>query len=121
MSVDGVGRDTRVGEGERYSDRRGLVGYGACRILGDDEDELLGRLRPAYAQVFFGDPSVNFHRRSHVWFAVASYRRISWPSRKSPPERTACQAAEGRAARATSTTLSALNMPGALRRRSHRK
>jgi nitroimidazol reductase NimA-like FMN-containing flavoprotein (pyridoxamine 5'-phosphate oxidase superfamily) len=76
--------DTGVGEGEEYSDRRGMVVYGTCRVVPDSETELLDRVRPAYAQALFGDQSVDFRRRTHVWFEVEPYRRISWDFGKIP-------------------------------------
>jgi nitroimidazol reductase NimA-like FMN-containing flavoprotein (pyridoxamine 5'-phosphate oxidase superfamily) len=76
--------DTGVGEGEGYSDRRGMVVYGTCRVVDDSETELLDRVRPAYAQALFGDPEVDFRRRTHVWFEVEPYRRTSWDFAKIP-------------------------------------
>jgi nitroimidazol reductase NimA-like FMN-containing flavoprotein (pyridoxamine 5'-phosphate oxidase superfamily) len=76
--------DTGVGEGEGYSDRRGVVVYGTCRVVPVGETELLDRVRPAYAQALFGDPAVDFGRRTHVWFEVTPYRRNSWDFGKIP-------------------------------------
>jgi nitroimidazol reductase NimA-like FMN-containing flavoprotein (pyridoxamine 5'-phosphate oxidase superfamily) len=77
--------DSGVGAGEGYSERRGVVVYGTCRVVPETETDLLERVRPAYARALFGDPSVDFRRRTHVWFEVEPYRRISWDFGKIPP------------------------------------
>jgi len=76
--------DAGVGEGEGYDQRKGVVVYGICRVMSDDETELIERVRPAYAQALFGDPSLDFRRRTHVWFEVEPYRWISWDFGKIP-------------------------------------
>jgi nitroimidazol reductase NimA-like FMN-containing flavoprotein (pyridoxamine 5'-phosphate oxidase superfamily) len=63
----------------RYSERRGVILYGTCRIVPETE-----RVRVAYAQALFGDPATDVHRRTHVWFEVEPYRRVSWDFGKIP-------------------------------------
>jgi nitroimidazol reductase NimA-like FMN-containing flavoprotein (pyridoxamine 5'-phosphate oxidase superfamily) len=62
-----------------YPERRGVIVYGLCRIVPETED-----VRTAYARALFGDPDVDFHRRTHVWFEVEPYRRTSWDFGKIP-------------------------------------
>jgi nitroimidazol reductase NimA-like FMN-containing flavoprotein (pyridoxamine 5'-phosphate oxidase superfamily) len=62
-----------------YSERRGVIVYGTCRVVAEDE-----RVRRAYAQAVFGGPGVDFRRRTHVWFEVTPYRRVSWDFGKIP-------------------------------------
>lgn len=69
--------DDGVGEDQGYTERRGVVVYGTARVVVDD-DPVLDTVRPAYAQALFGDPTVDFHRRTHVWIEVTPYRRTSW-------------------------------------------
>jgi nitroimidazol reductase NimA-like FMN-containing flavoprotein (pyridoxamine 5'-phosphate oxidase superfamily) len=76
--------DAGVGEDEGYRDRKGVVVYGTCRVVGDDEAELLERVRLVYARNLFGNPAQDFHRRTHAWFEVEPYRRTSWDFRKIP-------------------------------------
>jgi nitroimidazol reductase NimA-like FMN-containing flavoprotein (pyridoxamine 5'-phosphate oxidase superfamily) len=76
--------DAGVGEDESYDERKGVILYGTCRIVGDDETELIDRVRPAYAKALFGDPSVDFPRRTHAWFEAEPYRRVSWDFGKIP-------------------------------------
>jgi nitroimidazol reductase NimA-like FMN-containing flavoprotein (pyridoxamine 5'-phosphate oxidase superfamily) len=76
--------DAGVGESEGYDERKGVVVYGTCRVVGDDETELIDRVRPAYAKALFGDASTEFRRRTHVWFEVDPYRRVSWDFGKIP-------------------------------------
>ena len=52
-----------------------MILHGTCRIV---------PVRAAYAQALFGDPATDFHRRTHVWFEVDPYRRVSWDCGKIP-------------------------------------
>lgn len=76
--------DAGLGDGEGYSQRKGIVVYGTCRIVARDETELVARVLPAYARAQFNDPAVAFQRWTHVWFEVTPYRRISWDFGKIP-------------------------------------
>lgn len=67
------------GTGGHYSERRGIILYGTCRIVPERE-----AVRDAYARALFGDPGADFHRRTHVWFEVEPYRRVSWDFGKIP-------------------------------------
>jgi nitroimidazol reductase NimA-like FMN-containing flavoprotein (pyridoxamine 5'-phosphate oxidase superfamily) len=63
-----------------YSERRGVILYGVCRIVPEREP-----VRAAYARAQFGDSATDFRRRTHVWFEVEPYRRVSWDFGKIPP------------------------------------
>jgi nitroimidazol reductase NimA-like FMN-containing flavoprotein (pyridoxamine 5'-phosphate oxidase superfamily) len=76
--------DDGVGDHETYSDRRGVVVYGTCRTLSDDDEALVRRVRGRFAMVFFEDPSVEFERRTHAWYEIAPYRFASWDFAKIP-------------------------------------
>jgi nitroimidazol reductase NimA-like FMN-containing flavoprotein (pyridoxamine 5'-phosphate oxidase superfamily) len=76
--------DDGLAAGEGYRDRRGVIVYGTCRIVGDDEEALLETVRRVYAEALFGDPEQDFRRRTHVWFEVRPYRRSSWDFAKIP-------------------------------------
>ena len=75
---DGVGADSS------YAKRRGVIVYGTCRRLGDDDAALVADLRPGYAQRFFDDPNKDFERRTHAWFEITPYRFASWDFGKIP-------------------------------------
>jgi nitroimidazol reductase NimA-like FMN-containing flavoprotein (pyridoxamine 5'-phosphate oxidase superfamily) len=77
--------DDGVGEGQGYRERRGAVVYGTARVVADD-DPVLEAVRPAYAELHFGDPDTDFRRRTHVWIEVTPYRRTSWDFGRIPPE-----------------------------------
>jgi nitroimidazol reductase NimA-like FMN-containing flavoprotein (pyridoxamine 5'-phosphate oxidase superfamily) len=76
--------DEGVGEGQTYSERRGVVVYARCRVVFADEDELLALLRPGFAERFFGDRSVSFERPTHAWYELTPYRFASWDFGKIP-------------------------------------
>lgn len=75
--------DDGVGEGESYSDRRGVVLYATARVV-SDEDPVLDAVRPAYAQAQFGDSTVDFRRRTHAWIEATPYRTTSWDFKRIP-------------------------------------
>ena len=69
--------DDGVGEGDTYSQRRGVVVYGTCRKVTAD-DPRLADVRAAFAERFFGDPEAEYERRTHAWYVVDPYRFASW-------------------------------------------
>ena len=66
-----------VSPAEHEAVQQSAVVYGTARIVPDDEP-VLDRVRAAFAEHHFGDPSKDFRRRTHVWFEVTPYRRTSW-------------------------------------------
>jgi nitroimidazol reductase NimA-like FMN-containing flavoprotein (pyridoxamine 5'-phosphate oxidase superfamily) len=76
--------DDGVGPDAGYGQRRGVIVYGRCRQLGDDDRDLVVALRPGYAERFFGDREKNFERRTHAWFEITPYRFASWDFGKIP-------------------------------------
>lgn len=75
---DGVGPDTS------YNQRRGVIVYGTCRKLGEEDGDLIAAIKPGYACRFFGDRDKEFERRTHAWFEIAPYRFASWDFSKIP-------------------------------------
>ena len=76
--------DEGVAEGQSYSERRGVVVYATCRLVGVDEDDLLAQVRPRFAELFFGDSGLAFERSTHAWYELTPYRFASWDFGKIP-------------------------------------
>jgi len=76
--------DDGVGEGEGYTERRGVVVYGTARVV-PPGDPVLDRVRAAFAANHFGDSKTDFRRRTHSWIEVTPYRRTSWDYSRIPP------------------------------------
>lgn len=69
--------DDGVAEGDTYSQRRGVVVYGVCRQMADDDDRLPA-LRDAFGVRFFGAGDARYERRTHAWYDIEPYRFASW-------------------------------------------
>jgi len=76
--------DDGLGEGEGYRDRKGVILYGECRQLGDDDSALLKQVRDKYGEVFFGAEDAEYERRTHAWYEVRPDRMASWDFSRIP-------------------------------------
>lgn len=76
--------DDGLTEADTYTDRRGVIVNGKAAVLGADDRRLKG-VRTAYARAVFGDASVEFRRRTHVWIEVTPDKFTAWDFGRIPP------------------------------------
>lgn len=74
--------DDGIGPGQPYSERRGLIVYGVCRVASDDA--LLDTVRSAYARAMGASSVDEVQRRTHDWYRIDIERTASWDFRKIP-------------------------------------
>lgn len=77
--------DDGLADDDTYADRRGVIVNGAAALI-DAGDQRLEVVRKAYAEAVFGDGSVDFRRRTHVWIEITPDKFASWDFGRIPPD-----------------------------------
>jgi hypothetical protein len=62
-----------------------VILYGHVAVItAETHPELTRDVRNFFAEVFFGDPTMRFERRTHAWYELTPYRSTSWDFSRIP-------------------------------------